>query len=77
MEFSRQEYWRGLPFPSPRDLPNPRIKPEPPALLADSLLPELPGKTLGFPGGSDGKVYYNAFLMHVSTFILAFYFFFF
>ena len=27
MEFSRQEYWRGLPFPSPGDLPNPRIKP--------------------------------------------------
>ena len=76
MEFSRHEYWSGLPFPSPRDLPNPRIKPQPPALLADSLLPELPGKTLGFPGGSEGKVYYNAFLMDVSTFILAFYFFF-
>ena len=27
MEFSRQEYWSGLPFPSPGDLPNPRIKP--------------------------------------------------
>ena len=35
MEFSRQEYWSGLPFPSP--LPNPGIKPESPALQADSL----------------------------------------
>ena len=31
MEFSRQEYWSGLPFPSPRDLPDPGIKPESPA----------------------------------------------
>jgi len=32
MGFSRQEYWSGLPFPSPRDLPNPGIKPGSPAL---------------------------------------------
>ena len=32
MGFSRQEYWSGLPFPSPRDLPNPGIKPRSPAL---------------------------------------------
>jgi len=37
MEFSRQEYWSGLPFPSPGVLPNPRIKPTPPALQEDSL----------------------------------------
>ena len=37
MEFSRQEYWSGLPFPSPGDLPDPEIKPESPALQADSL----------------------------------------
>ena len=36
MEFSRQEYWNGLPFPSPGDLPNPGIKPRSPALQADS-----------------------------------------
>ena len=39
MEFARQEYWSGLPFPTPEDLPNPRIEPvslEPPALQADS-----------------------------------------
>ena len=37
MGFSRQEYWSGLPFPSPGDLPNPEIKPRPPSLQADSL----------------------------------------
>ena len=37
MEFSRQEYWCGLPFPPPGDLPNPGIKPGSPALQADSL----------------------------------------
>ena len=44
MGFSRQEYWSGLTFPSPRNLPNPGIKPRPPALQADSLLTELQGK---------------------------------
>ena len=42
--FSRQEYWRKLPFPSPGDCPNPEIKPGSPALQADSLLSEPPGK---------------------------------
>ena len=41
MEFSRQEYWSGYPFPSPRDLPNPGIKPSSPALQVDSLPSEL------------------------------------
>ena len=40
MGFPRQEYWSWLPFPSPGDLPNPGIKPRPPALQADSLLTE-------------------------------------
>ena len=43
MEFSRQEYWSGLPFPSSGDLPNPRIEPGSPALQADSLPSEPPG----------------------------------
>ena len=43
MGFSRQEYWSGLPFPSPGDLPNPGIKPGSPALQADALTTELPG----------------------------------
>ena len=46
MEFSRQEYWSGLPFPSPGDLPNSGIEPRSPALQADALLAEPPGKPL-------------------------------
>ena len=42
--FSRQEYWSGLPFPSPGDLPDPGIEPRSPAFQADSLLTELWGK---------------------------------
>ena len=45
MGFSRQEYWSGLPFPSPGDLPNPGIEPRSPALQADALPSEPPGKS--------------------------------
>ena len=45
MEFSRQEYWSELPFPSPEDLPNPGIKPGSPALQVDSLPFEPPSKS--------------------------------
>ena len=45
--FSRQEYWSGLPFPSPGDLPNPGIEPRSPALEADALTSEPPGKKVG------------------------------
>ena len=48
MEFSRQEYWSGLPFPSPGDLANLGIEPGSLALQADSLLSELPGKSSTF-----------------------------
>ena len=41
MEFSRQEHWSGLPFPSPGDLPDPGIESRSPALQADSLPSEL------------------------------------
>ena len=44
MEFFRQEYWSGLPFPSPGELPNPGIEPGSPALQAGSLWSEPPGK---------------------------------
>ena len=47
MGFSRQEYWSGLPFPSPGDLPNPGIEPRSPALQAEALSSE--------PQGSPGK----------------------
>ena len=43
MGFSRQEYWRGLPFSSPGDLPSPGIEPGSPALQVDSLLSESTG----------------------------------
>jgi len=46
MGFSRQDYWSELPFPSPGDLPDPGIEPVSPALQADSLLSEPPGKPL-------------------------------
>ena len=41
MGFSRQEYWSGLPFPSPGDLPYPGIEPRSPALQADALTSEV------------------------------------
>ena len=44
MGFSRQEYWSGLPFPSPGDLPYPGIEPGSPAWEADALTSEPPGK---------------------------------
>ena len=46
MGFPRQEYWSGLPFPFPGDLPDWGIEPEPPTLQADSLTTEPPGKPI-------------------------------
>ena len=54
--FSRQEYWSGLPFPSPGDLPDPGIEPRSPALEADALTSEPPGKPIH-------KVYKCQFIM--------------
>ena len=45
MGFSRRECWSGLPFPSPRDLPDPGIEPGSPTLQADTLPSELPGRS--------------------------------
>ena len=53
MEFPRQEYWNGLPFPSPGDLPDSGIELQFSALQADSLLSEPSGKLL------DGVLFYN------------------
>ena len=44
MEFSRQEYWSGLPFPTPGDVPDPGIQLTSLALQADSLSPEPPNR---------------------------------
>ena len=46
MDFSRQEYWSGLPFPPPGDLPNPGIEPRSPALQANALPSEPPRKPI-------------------------------
>ena len=43
--FSKQEYWSGLPFPSPKDLPNPGIEPRSPTLQADTLALDPPGES--------------------------------
>ena len=58
MGFSRQKYWSGLPFPSPGDLPNAGIEPRSPALQADALTSEPPGKQCRRPGFSPwvGKI---------------------
>ena len=44
LEFSRLEYWSGLPFPPPGDLPDPGIEPRSPALRVDCLPSDPPGK---------------------------------
>ena len=54
MEFSRQEYWSGLPFPSPGDLPDPGITPGSPELQADILFSEPPRKPVKDIGLSQG-----------------------
>ena len=54
MGSSRQEYWSGLPFPSPKDLPNPGIRPEFPALPGRFFTIEPPGKPI-FTGSNNKK----------------------
>ena len=49
MGFPRQEYWRGLPFPSPGDLPDPGIEPESPTLAGEFFTTESYGKSLSPP----------------------------
>ena len=46
MRFSMKEYWSGLPFPSPGDLPDRGMEPRSPALQADTLLSKPPGNPL-------------------------------
>ena len=55
MGFSRQEYWSGLPFPSPGDLPNPGIEPRSPALQTDTLPSEPPGKPILYAAAAAAK----------------------
>ena len=53
-EFSRQDYWSGLPFPSPGDVPDPGIKPKSPVLQADSLTSEPSRSQHHQPSGLTG-----------------------
>ena len=55
MEFVRQDYQSGLPFPSPGDLPNPGIEPRSPTLQTDALPSEPPGKPYRLYGRAIGK----------------------
>ena len=59
MEFSKQEYWSGLPLPSPEDLPDPGIKPVSPALWADTLLSEPPGNPKVFKNSRKITTWYR------------------
>ena len=63
MGFSRQEYWSGLPFPSPGELPDPGIEPMSPALQADPLTSEPPGQC--YMGIGDANFY--PYSLRVST----------
>ena len=58
MGFTRNEYWSGLPFPSPADLPDPGIEPLSPALQVDSLPTELQGK---------GEIYEIIYFCHPAS----------
>ena len=68
MGFSRQEYWSGLPFSPPGDLPDPGIEPMSPALQVDSLPPEPWGKPHldddqdKIPVWNQGVVYFSILL---------------
>ena len=81
VEFSRQAYWSGLPFPSPGDLPNPGIKPRSPALQADTLPSQPPGKllaaVLGQPEGKPASSVQLFYLLWTDFYSLMSLFFFF
>ena len=58
MGFSRQEYWSGLPFPSPGDLPDAGIEPRSPTSLTDALPSEPPGKSKATYIVANGKIFF-------------------
>ena len=63
LEFFRQEYWSGRPFPSPTDLPDPGIEPGSPALQVVSLPSEPPGKiSLKREGSTEGESWFERLL---------------
>ena len=70
MGFPWQEYWSGLPFPSPGDLLDPRIEPKSPALQADSLPSEPPGKHRFQFSSSLIVIEFNIFTVTAGLFLL-------
>ena len=56
MQFPRQEYWSGLPFPSPGDLPDSGIEPGSPTFQADALTSAAPGKLFIVDSKNDAQV---------------------
>ena len=79
MGFSRQEYWSGLPFPSPGNLPNPGIEPGSPALQTEALPCEPPGKpgvlkTCVLSLANNFKSHFFNQLISTNSWILVFYF---
>ena len=66
MGFSRQEYWSGLPFPSPEDLPDRGIKPRSPALQADTLTSEPPKPLTILPSSNHHSLQLYCFLSPIT-----------
>ena len=64
MGFSGQQYWSGLPFPSPGDLPDPGIEPRSPALQANSLPSEPPGTPINFLRTCQSTFHSGCTIMH-------------
>ena len=64
MGFSRQEYWSGLPFPSPGDLPDLGIEPRSPTLQADALTSGPPGKPLVW----DGAIFKSSVVLRIDIY---------
>ena len=58
MEFSRPEYWSGLPFPPPGNLPHPGVEPRSPALQADSLTLSQEGSPSGYKINIKNKLFF-------------------
>ena len=64
--FSRQEYWSGLPFPSPGDLPNPGIEPRSPAFQAEVLTSGPPGKPICKASSNNHFVFLHLFFLGIA-----------
>ena len=64
---SRQEYWSGLPFPSPGNLPDPRIEPRSPALQADALTSEPPGNIMQNAGQNESQARIKTVVKNINS----------